>query len=139
MALEANQANQNSKLTKSVNNSKPNRPERPDEIASLKRALEIINDAAKDSSQELQSMVKGDYRYIKSYFAEAGPQVKEKLMDFKDQSVRKVSEFSDNVSERSKEFGHAVDMDLRERPWSYVGGTAVAAGIFGYLLGRSGR
>ncbi|MCB0355559.1 MAG: DUF883 domain-containing protein [Bdellovibrionales bacterium] len=96
-----------------------------DEIKSIEHALQTLNDAAKDSSREIKSMVDRDYRKLKSVLADVKPEVKHAFRELGDASQQQLSEVKETVDE-----------SVRKHPWLYVGGATAIAGLLGYVLGR---
>ena len=92
----------------------------------LNEALAHLNEAAKESLEELQALLANGYTDLKAAIGSAA------------------HTSSDWVKEKSKEAGEtatmaatAVDHSVRKHPWYYIGGAALSGLVIGLLI--SGR
>jgi ElaB/YqjD/DUF883 family membrane-anchored ribosome-binding protein len=89
----------------------------------LHEALAHLNEAAKESREELQSLLAGKYTDLKSALGSAA------------------QTSADWVKERGKEAGDTaklaastVDDSVRKHPWYYIGGAALGGLLIGLLI-----
>ncbi len=103
---------------------------------SISHALTILNEAAKDSSDEIRQMVSKDFRRIKETFSEHVPEVKGALREIRDASGESVIHLRDRAVDSAKETARRVDETAHSNPWIFIGATAAVLGVLGFVLGR---
>lgn len=108
----------------------------PKKVKSISHALEVLNDAAKDSSSEIKQMINTDYKRLKETLAEIKPEVKGAFREMREASKESVVQAKDKVVETTKEAAGKVDETAHKHPWYFVGGSAALAGILGFFLGK---
>jgi len=92
----------------------------------IAEALELLNEAAKDKKTELEHLISHKFGDLKSLVEGVTGKVQRGTVDAYQHSKEKLE---DVLSE--------VDKSVHKNPWPYIGGAAVVALLFGYLLGRS--
>ncbi|MCB9027084.1 MAG: DUF883 family protein [Bdellovibrionaceae bacterium] len=96
-----------------------------DEVKSIQSALQILNDAAKESSNEIKLMMDRDYNKLKGVLTDLKPEVKHAFKEFGEASQEQLKQAHETVKE-----------SVHEHPWIYIGGATVISGLLGYILGR---
>lgn len=102
---------------------------------SINHALQILNSAAKDSSEDIKEMIDKDYRFLKRAMSGASTGSKAAL-EFKEKAAERLSELKERALERGKVVAKTVDSSAHENPWYFIGGAAVVAGVLGFMMGR---
>jgi ElaB/YqjD/DUF883 family membrane-anchored ribosome-binding protein len=92
----------------------------------ISEALELLNEAAKSKKAELEQMISHKFGDLKSLVEGVTEKVQHKTRDVYHHGKE---DFQDLLTE--------VDESVHKNPWPYIGGAAVVALFFGYLLGRS--
>ena len=92
---------------------------------SLHEALGHLNEAAKESREEIQKLVNEKYTNLKSTFTGAAHA-----------SADWVKEQGTEAADRAKLTAVAVDKSVHRNPWAYVGGAAATGFVLGLLIGR---
>lgn len=101
----------------------------------IMEAFELLNEAAKEKSHEMKELMSDRYSHIRQAVIDGTAQGK-KLLD-KAQIVAKDAfvEGRDVVKKTAAE----ADKRVREDPWPYLGGVAIAALILGYFMGSKNK
>ncbi len=92
---------------------------------SLHQALTHLNEAAKESREEIQKLVNERYTNLKHAFSGAAQA-----------SAGWVKEQGMEVADKAKMTATAVDKSVHRNPWAYVGGAAATGFVIGLLVGR---
>ena len=108
-------------------------------LKSLNHALEVLNDAAEDSSVEIRKMVNTDYRKLKKVLAEVKPEVEEVLSEFKAIATDSLAQTKETLVATTKHIAKNVDESVHLSPWVYLGGAAATSIVIGFLLGRKSK
>ena len=101
----------------------------------IDEALQLLNEAAKEKKEELRNLLSEKYSSIKEALTEVALNNREVLGN-----VRRLAQ--DSIEEGQERFGQVVedlDAEVRKNPWPYIGGTAAAALLLGFILGNSKR
>lgn len=96
------------------------------EDARVREALELLNAVAADQRDDLREAISTRYSSLKDAVTEMG-----------NNTQNRVSTFYTTGKAKVRETAHAVDDNVHNNAWLYIGGTAVAALLLGYVLGRS--
>jgi len=91
----------------------------------LNEALAHLNEAAKESREELQTLLAGKYTDLRAALGSAAHT-----------SADWVKEQGKEVGDTAKLAASAVDRSAHVHPWYYVGGAALGGLLLGFLLGR---
>ena len=92
----------------------------------INEALELLNAAARDKKAELQAAMVDKYTDLSSVFGSFTDQMKQRASSTYEAGKQKVVDVATDI-----------DKSVHRNPWAYVGGAAVVALVFGFLLGRS--
>lgn len=98
------------------------------ESARIHEALELLNSVAADERDHLRSVISDKYDSLRDFVGELGNGAENRLSQFYSTGKSKV-----------KHVAHNIDDNVHSNAWMYIGGTAVAALLLGYILGRSRR
>ena len=101
----------------------------------FEEALQLLNEAAREKKDEIQSLIGDKYTHIRGVIEQAAVKgrknfnrVKESTEDWVDEGKDSLQQVADDLDDR-----------VHENPWAYVGGAAAAALLFGFILGSSSR
>jgi len=94
----------------------------------INEALELLNAAARDKKEELQTALANKYTDLSSVFGSITDQMRQRVTSTYEAGKQKVVDVATDI-----------DKSVHKNPWAYIGGTAAAALLFGFLLGRSRR
>jgi hypothetical protein len=97
-------------------------------------ALKILEEAAKDKKEELQSVFDGNYEHLKGLVLENEKSLLKTLHHAKDSAVGAASDLEKEGLRVARELGHDVDKNVREFPWHYIGGSVLAGLLLGFAL-----
>ena len=103
----------------------------------IAEALRLLEDAAKGKKEELRTLVSNKYHNLKDALGEAELGITEAMAAAKKRAMEAALQAKDLSLVKAKEIAADVDAQVRENPWPYVGGVAVAALLIGYILGRN--
>jgi len=92
---------------------------------SLHEALAHLNEAAKESRDEVRKLVNEKYTNVRDALAGAAQS-----------SAGWVREQSAEAADKAKMTATAVDKSVHRNPWAYVGGAAATGFVLGLLIGR---
>ncbi|MFA5043576.1 MAG: DUF883 C-terminal domain-containing protein [Kiritimatiellia bacterium] len=103
----------------------------------IAEALRLLEDAAKGKKEELRVLVSNKYHNLKDALGEAELGMAEAMAAAKKRTMAAALQAKDLGLVKAKEIAADVDEQVRENPWPYIGGVAVAALLAGYILGRN--
>ncbi len=92
---------------------------------SLHEALAHLNEAAKESREEIQKLVNEKYTNLRDTLTGAAKA-----------SAGWVREQGMEAADKAKLTATAVDKSVHRNPWAYVGGAAAAGFVLGLLVSR---
>ena len=102
----------------------------------IDEALKLLEEAAKEKKEELVGRITDKYTHLKNTFVGAEHTVVEKLTAAEKRTVEALRRAKEVSEEKIKKTATAVDEQVHENPWPYIGGAALVAFLFGYILGR---
>jgi len=91
----------------------------------IDEALELLNEVAKEKSEELQDIVTEKYGNLKSVLGGLG-----------EKSGRAAQDLFAKGGEEVKEIASKVNESVHKNPWPVIGGTALGFFILGILLSK---
>lgn len=97
----------------------------------ITEAFELLNEAAKEKRHEMKELMTDRYSHIKQAVLEGATQGKQILEKAQHVAQDAIAE----GREAAKKTAAKVDKGVRENPWPYIGGVAVASLVVGYLMG----
>jgi len=92
---------------------------------SLHEALAHLNEAAKESRDEIRKLVNEKYTNVRDTIAGAAQT-----------SAGWVKEQGMEAADKARMTATAVDKSVHSNPWAYVGGAAATGFVLGLLIGR---
>lgn len=92
---------------------------------SLHEALAHLNEAAKESREEIQKLVNEKYTNLRDTLTGAAKA-----------SAGWVKEQSVEAADKARTAATTVDKSVHRNPWAYVGGAAATGFLLGVLIGR---
>ncbi len=101
----------------------------------LTEALELLNEAAREKKEEIQKLIGDRYSDIQDAMQDVAVQGRRNFKKAKRMAEDAVEEGQEKVESTIKD----VNKDVHKNPWAYVGGAALGALLFGFILGNSGR
>lgn len=103
-------------------------------------ALDLLEEAAKEKSDELKEHVGNRYSHIRHVFVNGGEShmaaTKQKLHDTIQRSEQKLNEALEQSNKILKESAGKIEKNLHENPMPFLGTVAVFSLAIGFLLGR---
>jgi ElaB/YqjD/DUF883 family membrane-anchored ribosome-binding protein len=105
-------------------------------LGSITEALEYLDTAAHESSDELRQMLMQDYRHLRGLVQEVTPEVKKSLQDIQARASEMIPEMRDKAVTYVKGRAEAVDESVRTNPWTVIGTVSVACVALGFFMGR---
>ena len=103
----------------------------------IAEALKLLEEAAKQKKDELRSVMSDKYTHLKNAIVETEQGLVKSLSDARKHAVEAAVHAKDVSVEKAREIASDVDKSVHRNPWPYIGGTAVAALMLGYILGRN--
>ncbi len=103
----------------------------------IAEALRLLEDAAKGKKEELRTLVSNKYHNLKNAFGAVELGMADAMAAAKKRTIEAALQAKDVGLVKAKEIAADVDEQVRENPWPYMGGVAVAALLIGYILGRN--
>src|SRR3990167_1586834 len=97
----------------------------------FEEALELLNEAAREKKEEIESLIADKYEHLSEAF---GSSVKRNRKNFNRVKDFTEEDFFENT-EKFQDMAAELDEKIRKNPWPYVGGAALAALLFGLLVG----
>jgi ElaB/YqjD/DUF883 family membrane-anchored ribosome-binding protein len=110
-----------------------------EKVKSLNHALGVLNDAAEASGDEIRTMVNSDYRKLKRVLGDLKPEVRSAFGEMREAAAESLNNAGQRVVTTTKETAQKIDSSVHENPWVYLGGTAAAATLLGFLAGRRSK
>ncbi len=110
----------------------------PKNIQDLKKmkiqdALQLLEDSAKESSDDMQSLLTERYKDMESAVEKLFGATPAELFDEAKDQVKAATKRARKVAERTIS---SVDENVHENPWAYIGGGVAVGAVLGFLLGR---
>jgi len=97
----------------------------------ITEAFELLNEAAKEKKDEMSELMSDRYSHIKQAVLDGTIEGKKILERAKHIAQEAIAEGTETV----KKTAVVVDKNVRENPWKYLGGVAVASLVLGYFMG----
>ena len=101
----------------------------------FEEALQLLNEAAREKKDEIQNLLGDKYSDIRKVIEQAANKQKQNLK----RAQRVAEEWVEEGEEKLRDVASEVDDRVHENPWPYIGGVAIGALLFGFILGSSSR
>ena len=102
----------------------------------IHEALELLEEAAKDTAEELWTLIKDQYPNLQEKLLDNVDSLRDSI-DFIQDGVRgAASQIKESSGRKVRYAASQIDEEIHHRPWHYIGGIAVSALLLGYILGR---
>jgi ElaB/YqjD/DUF883 family membrane-anchored ribosome-binding protein len=111
----------------------------PEKVKSIDHALKTLDEAAKDSTQEIRKMVLRDYARLKSILGDVRPEVGDALHEIGTASYESIQRAKENAVKSTKAVANSVDETVHASPWAFIGGAVGVGALLGFLIGRGSR
>ncbi len=101
----------------------------------IDEALNLLNEAAREKKDELRKLVGEKYSNIREVLTEVAMNNKEIL-----NQVKRITK--DAVEQGQERLSTAVtdlEDNVRQKPWPFLGGAAIAGLLLGYMMGARRR
>ncbi|HTL46965.1 MAG TPA: hypothetical protein VL688_02755 [Verrucomicrobiae bacterium] len=98
----------------------------------IQEALELLNEAAKEKSEELYGIVEGKYSHIKQLLKDQTTNGKEMMGEARKRFAKTLQA----EEERLVETARNLDKKVHRNPWPFLGAAALGALIVGVALGK---
>lgn len=105
----------------------------------IEEALQLLEEAAKQKKDELKGAFSERYSHLKQFLVAGEQSLAHSLAEARDHAVDAATHAKEVVVEKTCEVARGVDRSVHANPWAYIGGTAAAGLVLGYLLGRNRR
>lgn len=102
----------------------------------LNEALKLLEEAARDKQDDLRQLVSDKYKHLKSAIGDTEHTVIESLAEAGKRTLEGTLHVKDAGAEKLRQATSAIDEHVHANPWPFVGGTALAALLLGYILAR---
>ncbi len=103
----------------------------------ISEALKLLEEAARDKKDELRNLMTNKYANLKAAVSDTEHDIKESLAIARQRAAEALAKAKEVGGAKAKELAGDVDENVRKYPWPYIGGTALAALLIGYILGRN--
>ena len=101
----------------------------------FEEALHLLNEAAREKKEEIQSLINDRYTQIRDVVEEAARKGRREYRRAKNSAEGWVGEGEESLREAVS----GLDDRVHENPWAYLGGVAAGALLVGFILGSSSR
>ena len=109
---------------------------RGEKVKSISHALEVLNDAAKDSSSDIRNMLNRDYHRLRETLLDLKPELKSAFREMQEASSDSINRAKDQITESTKQTAQKMEESVSKHPWYYIGSIAALCYFFGYFSGR---
>ena len=92
----------------------------------INEALDLLNEAAKEKSVELQELISGKYGHLQSALSGIAETIRSKAQ-----------ETYSRGKEKARDLAKDMDGRVRRNPWPVLGGTALGFLVLGFFFSRS--
>lgn len=103
---------------------------------SIEDAIKLLEEAAKDKREEVQTLFSGNYEHLKDLFRENEKSLMKTLHNAKDSAVETATDLEKEGVRKARKLGHDVDENVHEFPWRYIGGSVLTGLLLGVALQR---
>ncbi len=101
----------------------------------FEEALHLLNEAAREKKEEIQSLLNSRFTDIRDVVEGAAKKGRKSYKRVKGEAEEWLGEGTESIKEVASE----LDERVHENPWAYLGGVAVGALLLGFILGSSSR
>lgn len=102
----------------------------------IEEALQLLSEAAQEKKNELRTLLSDRYADLKTAFTDKRATISEALSETSQRAAHRMRNAKEAGQEKIVDFAEEMDIRVHEKPWTYVGGVALAGLILGYLFGR---
>jgi len=103
--------------------------------AKITEALGLLEEAAMQKKDELKGAMSDKYTHLIAAIMETEGGLAASLAHAQKWAVATSTHAKDVTAEKARVIATDVERSVEEHPWSYIAGSAVFAGLVGYLLG----
>lgn len=102
----------------------------------ISEALALLEEAATEKKDEVRSLISGKYDNLRGAVVQAEQTAGEVLTAAQKCAVEAIVHAKAISQEKVKHAATVLDDQVHATPWAFIGGAAVTALLFGYILGR---
>ncbi len=114
-------------------------PKETKKIGSINQALEILNNAAMESGDEIRTMIDKDYKKIKETLSDIKPEIRGALNEIRQVSAESLRSAKEKVVDSTKEAAEKIDESAHRHPWYFIAASSALAAVLGFSLGRKSK
>jgi len=103
----------------------------------VRDALKVLDSVARESSEDLEKMLRSDYKSFKRTLTHAVPKIEGALEEYSSAAADALDNARQFASEKAGEVAHQVDGSIRKNPYPFMIGTAVVGGILGAAIAKT--
>lgn len=103
----------------------------------VRDALKVLDSVAKESSEDLEKMLKSDYKNFKRTLSHTVPKIENALEEYSSAAIDALDTAKHYAAEKVSEAAHQVDGNIRKNPYPFMIGTAVVGGLLGAALAKT--
>lgn len=100
----------------------------------LQEALQILEDAARDTKDDFKTILKDRYSNLKDEFRELADDIG--LDDQVERITKRASKFYKQSKQAARDSVATIDNSVRDNPWTYIASSLAAGFLVGFLVGR---
>ena len=104
--------------------------------AKIADALKLLEEAATQKKDELQSVMSDKYTHLRNAIVETESSLVQSLSDAGKHAVAAAAHAQAVSVEQAREVARDVDQHVHRNPWPYIAGAAGVGLLLGYILGR---
>ena len=106
---------------------------------SISHALEVLSQAAEESSDDLRAMVKSDYQRLQDILSHLGPALQGTIREVKNSTVESIARARDKAEVATRKAATDMNRSAHDNPWIYIGAAAVGSALLGFILARRSK
>ena len=102
----------------------------------IHEALELLEEAAKDTAVELGKLIKDQYPNLQKMLLDDIYYIRDSFDSIQEGVRERATRLKEASRKTVKHVASQVDGEIQHHPWHYIGGMAISALLLGYILGK---